>query len=117
MQIVDNGGRRSESDRRQNTLPIGFPDPRSDFDRRCMRDRRNGKDRRTGLDRRNPNGMRAKAKVDRRAKLPSACFYCGNICDTNQDWIQKVRTVEKIADLPTSICMECWKKNFPKFII
>ena len=56
----DNGGFRSHGNRRIDTIPIGFPD------RRTETDRRTGVDRRSGHDRRSPNGFRFMAGQDRR---------------------------------------------------
>ena len=60
MQITDNGGRRSGSDRRQLSNPIHFSD------RRLLCDRRKELDRRSGLDRRSEKGFRKLIGMDRR---------------------------------------------------
>ena len=57
--MFDNGGRRSESDRREFSYAVCLPERRSDNDRRCMPDRRNGLDRRR-------DGFRAIVGLDRR---------------------------------------------------
>ena len=56
---MDNGGRRSSDDRRQNNFDV-FPD------RRSGRERRDKKDRRSGVERRSPFGFRILTGMDRR---------------------------------------------------
>ena len=60
MKIVDKGGRRSGTDRRQLLSPITFPERRTDDDRRGEVDRRNG------FERRSEKGVRVIIGNDRR---------------------------------------------------
>ena len=60
IKTEDNGGLRSHENRRVDTLPIDFPDRRTETDRRTILDRRSGQDRRS------PKGFRAMTGQDRR---------------------------------------------------
>ncbi len=64
----DNGGLRSHGNRRIDTLPIGFPDRRTETDRRTSVDRRSGQDRRS------PKGFRFMAGLDRRGACCSLLY-------------------------------------------
>jgi len=101
MEILDIGGRRLEPDRRKILCPIEIPD------RRCGYDRRYDKDRRSGLDRRNPVGFRTIARVDRRAKWPAVCLYCGKAINNDLESYHSVSAYKKKVDFPTSICQNC----------
>ena len=61
MIFIDNGGRRSRSDRRQ----IAVNNPL--MERRSEKERRKIPDRRSGLERRSPKGVRFMMGLDRRA--------------------------------------------------
>ncbi len=60
MKVLDNGERRSSSERRQSVFPVNF------MDRRFGEDRRNESERRSGVDRRSPKGFRQLIVSDRR---------------------------------------------------
>jgi len=63
MEIVDSGGRRFATERRQLSVQINFPD------QRASKERRDGVDRRIVLDRRSKKGFRPIVGSDRRKML------------------------------------------------
>jgi len=63
MRIIDQGGRRSGTERRQILVQINFPD------RRLSKERRSGVDRRSSLDRRSKKRFRSIVGMDRRKML------------------------------------------------
>jgi len=63
MEILDHGGRREMTDRRQVSQPLDFPE------RRSAEDRRGDTDRRSGQDRRSIKGFRAVVGIDRRKRF------------------------------------------------
>jgi len=63
MELIDNGGRRLATERRQLSVQINFPDQRSG------KERRGGVGRRIVLDRRSKKGFRAIVGADRRKML------------------------------------------------
>ena len=90
MQQVRKSERRSGVDRRiKATSAYDGPE------RRVLRHRRNGLDRRNGW--------------------PTVCVYCGNVCDTNKSYVQKVPTVEISVENQVGMCADCSAKKFPQF--